>query len=286
MNSNKLNLWFGALLTGFIYNYNQRRGKDMDNIKTGVFIKELRKEKSMTQKELADLLHITDRAVSKWERGLCTPDISLLEPLAAALGVTVTEIISGERQKTEKYTDEIDLAVKNTITYSENEIIQKVKAVKKRMLAYMISAFLILLLLIPTLNGILGGNGFAWECIPAYYCAQNAAKAVQTYDEEAIQTYIGNSDGVFTALSGLKDQGVILREASAKFSRTRLEDMFLLVEVDFIVMYEEINYQFTCSGTYNNGQIEFMNIVNPSFGQDYPTWMLQLSDALSTYNPG
>lgn len=41
----------------------------MDNIKTGAFIKELRKEKNMTQKELADLLHITDRAVSKWERG-------------------------------------------------------------------------------------------------------------------------------------------------------------------------------------------------------------------------
>ena len=42
----------------------------MDNIKTGAFIKELRKEKNMTQKELADLLYITDRAVSKWERGV------------------------------------------------------------------------------------------------------------------------------------------------------------------------------------------------------------------------
>lgn len=258
----------------------------MDNTKTGVFIRELRKEKNMTQKELADLLHITDRAVSKWERGLCAPDISLLEPLSAALGITITELILGERQGTEKYTDEIDLAVKNTIAYSEHEIIQKIKAAKKRMLAYIISAFLILLFLIPTLNGIVGGNGFAWECIPAYVCAQNAAKAVQTYDEEGIQTYIGNSKGVFSALSRLKDQGVIIREANAKFSRTRLEDMFLLVEVDFIVMYEDISYQFTCSGTYNDGQIEFMNIVNPSFGQEYPTWMLQLSHALSTYNPG
>ena len=76
----------------------------MDNTKTGAFIRELRKEKNMTQKELADLLHITDRAVSKWERGLCAPDISLLEPLALALGTTVTELISGERQGTEKYT--------------------------------------------------------------------------------------------------------------------------------------------------------------------------------------
>lgn len=58
----------------------------MDNGKTGALIKKLRKEKGMTQKELADQLHITDRAVSKWERGLCAPDLSLLEPLAAALG--------------------------------------------------------------------------------------------------------------------------------------------------------------------------------------------------------
>ena len=48
----------------------------MDNVKTGSFIKELRKEKDMTQKQLADRLHITDRAVSKWERGVCAPDIS------------------------------------------------------------------------------------------------------------------------------------------------------------------------------------------------------------------
>ena len=79
---------------------------------------------------------------------------------------------------------------------------------------------------------------------------------------------------------------MIIREADANFSRTRLEDMFLLVEVDFIVMYEDIHYQFTCSGTYDNGQIEFMNIVNPMVGQEYLAWILQLSDALSTYNPG
>ena len=50
----------------------------MDNLKTGAFIKSCRKEKRMTQKELADRLHVTDRAVSKWERGLSAPDIALL----------------------------------------------------------------------------------------------------------------------------------------------------------------------------------------------------------------
>ena len=64
----------------------------MDNLQTGAFIWELRKEQGMTQKELADRLHITDRAVSKWERGLCAPDISLLESLAETLGVSILEL--------------------------------------------------------------------------------------------------------------------------------------------------------------------------------------------------
>ena len=67
----------------------------MDNLKTGAFIKSCRKEKKMTQKELADRLHVTDRAVSKWERGLSAPDIALLEPLASVLGVTIVELLSG-----------------------------------------------------------------------------------------------------------------------------------------------------------------------------------------------
>lgn len=196
------------------------------------------------------------------------------------------ELISGERLKREEYTDEIDLAVKNIITYSENEITQKTKALKKKVFACILLACLALLILIPALNGVIWGDGFSWECIPAYWCAQKASEAIQAYDEKSIQTYIGNSEGVFTALSELKEQGVMIQKAEAKFSRTRLEDMFLLIEVDFIVMHEEIKYQFTCSGTYRDGKVEFMNIVSTSLKHDYPTWILQLNDALSTYDPG
>ena len=58
----------------------------MDTEKMGALIAKMRKEKGLTQKELADQLHVTDRAVSKWERGICCPDISLLEDLANILG--------------------------------------------------------------------------------------------------------------------------------------------------------------------------------------------------------
>ena len=59
----------------------------------GEFISQKRKEKKITQKELAKCLHVTDKAVSRWERGLRFPDINTLEPLADALGITLTELM-------------------------------------------------------------------------------------------------------------------------------------------------------------------------------------------------
>lgn len=79
----------------------------MDNKKIGLFIANLRKEIGLTQKELADKLFITDRAVSKWERGLSLPDISLLDNLSSVLGVSVIEILKGERIKDKGSNDEI-----------------------------------------------------------------------------------------------------------------------------------------------------------------------------------
>lgn len=68
----------------------------MDCGKVGKLIWELRTEKGMTQKALADALHISDRAVSKWERGAGCPDVSLLGELSGVLGVNIEKILSGE----------------------------------------------------------------------------------------------------------------------------------------------------------------------------------------------
>ncbi len=68
----------------------------MGNYVTGETIRSLREKKGYTQKELGETLMVTDRAVSKWETGRGLPDITLLEPLAAALGVSVAELLSGE----------------------------------------------------------------------------------------------------------------------------------------------------------------------------------------------
>lgn len=68
----------------------------MDNYVTGATVKRLREKGKMTQSELADKIGVTAKAVSKWEKAKGLPDISLIEPLAAALGVSVTELMSGE----------------------------------------------------------------------------------------------------------------------------------------------------------------------------------------------
>ena len=67
----------------------------MDAKKTGQLICETRKQHGMSQKDLADILNITDKAVSKWERGISFPDISLLIPLSEALEISLYDLLSG-----------------------------------------------------------------------------------------------------------------------------------------------------------------------------------------------
>ena len=71
--------------------------KFMDLIKIGKFIADCRKKKSITQEELAEKLNITDRAVSKWERGLSLPDAGKMIDLCNILEINVNELLNGER---------------------------------------------------------------------------------------------------------------------------------------------------------------------------------------------
>ena len=74
----------------------RKEANDMDRYVTGAVIRKLRESKKMTQEELADRIFVSSKAVSKWETGQGFPDISLLEPLANALGISVIELLSGE----------------------------------------------------------------------------------------------------------------------------------------------------------------------------------------------
>lgn len=75
----------------------------MDLVKIGRFIAECRKEKGLTQSQLAEMLNITDKAVSKWETGKGLPDVSIMIELCHILGINVNELLSGERLSEENY---------------------------------------------------------------------------------------------------------------------------------------------------------------------------------------
>lgn len=129
----------------------------MEIEKTGTFIKELRKEAGMTQKDLANLLHITDKAVSKWERGLSAPDIAILEQLAKILHVSITELFCGERAEMDTDRVDIEVNVKNILDYSKKEIDMKRKLLRGKytLIACLCAAFAVILCL-----SILWGQGF------------------------------------------------------------------------------------------------------------------------------
>lgn len=96
---------------------------EIDKAKFGAFVAELRKEKGLMQKDLAQKLYVSDKAVSKWERGLSIPDVAILVPLADILGVTVTELLECRRLPKDEPMDsqQTEEIVKRVISLSEEE---------------------------------------------------------------------------------------------------------------------------------------------------------------------
>lgn len=99
----------------------------MNQEKIGKFIAYCRKEKNMTQEELAQKLHLTDKAISKWENGRCLSDLSILEPLSKTLDVSINEILSGEKIKEEELKDHTDKNIIDVVNYSD----EKIKRIKR-----------------------------------------------------------------------------------------------------------------------------------------------------------
>ena len=124
---------------------------------TGALIAEARKEHGLTQKELAGMLSVSDRTISKWERGAGFPDISLLEPLAEALDLSIAEIVTGEKNTKENTSE------KSTMT--DDEVMKKALAIIKEIVARQLHKKVIatsIAVVFPFLASI-----FFWSHIPA-----------------------------------------------------------------------------------------------------------------------
>ncbi|MCI8443031.1 MAG: helix-turn-helix transcriptional regulator [Provencibacterium sp.] len=178
---------------------------EIDNEKFGAFLSRLRKEKGMTQKELAERLFISDKAVSKWERGLSLPDISLLQPIADIFEVSITELLSGQYiRKDEPITlQDIDPLLTGALQMSAQE-----KAGAARNRRYWGKAYLLCLgiaalsLWLIRKTGYLGDNYacMLWlppamaACFGIYFIFLAKEKLPAFYDQNRLSFY---SDGIF-----------------------------------------------------------------------------------------
>lgn len=94
----------------------------MNQEKIGKFIATCRKEKEITQLELSEQLGVTDRSVSNWENGKNMPDLSLFKPLCEILGITINELLIGEKLSKEKYQEKFEKNIVDTIDYPTKKI--------------------------------------------------------------------------------------------------------------------------------------------------------------------
>ncbi len=91
----------------------------MNQVKIGKLISECRKNKKMTQREFAELLGVTDKSVSKWENGVCLPDVSLYKNICEILGITLNEFFAGQKIPDETFKEVAD---ENLLSALENSV--------------------------------------------------------------------------------------------------------------------------------------------------------------------
>lgn len=154
----------------------------MTDNKTGSFIAFLRKEKGLTQLQLAEMLNVTDKAISRWETGKGLPESTLLIPLSKALDVTVNELLTGERISEEKYFQKSDDNLVSAVQKTE-------KAVKQRNLT---KTFLKIAIVIFTIS-------ISLLTTAIYLMSTSIYEAKYTYDDDGFFSGIsfGNTSYVY-----------------------------------------------------------------------------------------
>ena len=146
----------------------------MNQIKTGKYIAEKRKKKGHTQKELAEKLLVSDKAVSKWERGICLPNIELIKPLSEILDISIDALLSGEDEP--KAADDACLVASAVKLYSTE--------IRKKERNKMIMVSIIIIVLISAL------------VVLPLYSKYNSSR----YDEKAQDSWIKASTAIIDIL--------------------------------------------------------------------------------------
>lgn len=169
---------------------------EIDKKKFGTFVTQLRREKGYTQKEMAEKLFISDKAVSKWETGASVPDTAMLIPLAELLGVTVTELLMGEYMSKAEAMDreQVENVVKKAIHFSEERTVRAYQVKSKWHFIYIGSLAIGLVLTwynyfnqIPVIT--LPVSMILGAVFGAYFCFLVKMKLPRFYDENRFELY-------------------------------------------------------------------------------------------------
>lgn len=139
----------------------------MNQEKIGKYIQEKRKLKKLTQEELAANLGVSTNAVSKWERGLCLMDMSLLKPLSETLDISINEILAGE-----------DIDSKNLLEKSEENIINLSELIELRTIKYGVIGMALFFMVLSIISAI---KGISPSALTSLICAYNSTVFLSRY---------------------------------------------------------------------------------------------------------
>lgn len=149
----------------------------MDLVKIGEYLRELRKEKGYTQEQLGEILGTTNKTVSRWETGTYLPPVEMLQLLSELYGISINEILSGERLSNEQFKEKAEENIKSALDNSVFTTKDKIKYFKRKWLkehAVSLSLFIVGVIvftvagivfdnglyLLGTIGGIVGAFGF------------------------------------------------------------------------------------------------------------------------------
>ncbi len=152
----------------------------MNQKQIGVFLKELRKEKGMTQEQLAEQLNVSGRTVSRWETGNNMPDISLLVEISELFDVSISEIINGER-KSENMNEELKETVLKVAEFSNEDKLKLTRRMNKLFIGGFVAAVMDMILVFTDhadnfLGGLCTGITFGMMIVGVIMTSKYASK--------------------------------------------------------------------------------------------------------------
>ena len=219
----------------------------MDPKKTGIIILESRKKYNMTQKDLAERLYVSDKAVSKWERGLCFPDISVLIPLTEILNISLYDLLRGEKVNKK----EVEETLKDTINYSNCEIKRK----KKKYIT--ISSIIILIIvLVSTISLIFISSNSEINGI----VDRDTIHSINYYSP--YETSINSTDGEKIEL--------IIMKLPLKWKERQFEVLDDTIKINYGVSYEDVvraynDEDYVKEAMINNASVIFTTVSDVNF---------------------